>query len=491
MTRRKKTVLIVLSIFPGLPLLLVAAALAIRGCDEPPPYDEDLKVQRLEIPDDQNAFTYLQQAIDKLDMPSRQVPLASANAGQKQEGEASESEWDLFYAILSETRWDAPFVERILKRNAEALALWEQGLAAPHFQAPEVKVLWDTPPNVFDYLGIANLISVRSRAAAKRGDYEAAFQDAMKVVRFGQRIQGDKGGIIEYFVGITVKGMGDSLMRNSLAECTLPPARLRDYASELAKLPADVQGLAEALRNEYAIQRDIIDGVKSGKPDYDLYNLGSVSIPGSPGPPFPLNTFVWGTLRLISFKPNATRRAFAELSRRQVRNAPVLFIERVPEHEDIPEFQPFTVRVVWSGNILGRIICRMLFPAAVGATNQKCHANVDLAATRILLALKAYKLEKGKLPATLAELAPEYLDSVPLDDYDGLPMRYNAAKKVVYSVGKDLKDNGGIGTRADHVAAKRKEAEAAGAKLTDGEQKYAEEEFNEWDQPDACFEIKF
>jgi hypothetical protein len=38
---------------------------------------------------------------------------------------------------------------------------------------------------------------------------------------------------------------------------------------------------------------------------------------------------------------------------------------------------------------------------------------------------------------------PAYLAAVPADPYDGKPFRYSAAKGVVYSVSKDLRDDGG------------------------------------------------
>ena len=39
---------------------------------------------------------------------------------------------------------------------------------------------------------------------------------------------------------------------------------------------------------------------------------------------------------------------------------------------------------------------------------------------------------------------PEFLPAVPLDGFDGKPVRYSPAKKVVYSVGEDGLDSGGM-----------------------------------------------
>ncbi len=73
----------------------------------------------------------------------------------------------------------------------------------------------------------------------------------------------------------------------------------------------------------------------------------------------------------------------------------------------------------------------------------RCKSSVSLHATRLLIALKCHKLETGALPDILDALVPKYIDEVPKDDFDGRPMRYLPERKIIYSVGKDLKDDDG------------------------------------------------
>ena len=64
----------------------------------------------------------------------------------------------------------------------------------------------------------------------------------------------------------------------------------------------------------------------------------------------------------------------------------------------------------------------------------------------MILALRAYRLDHGRYPDTLAELAPSYLKSIPTDQFSlKKPFRYRktGAKYVLYSIGPDGKDNGG------------------------------------------------
>lgn len=64
---------------------------------------------------------------------------------------------------------------------------------------------------------------------------------------------------------------------------------------------------------------------------------------------------------------------------------------------------------------------------------------------RVALAVQRYRLAAGKLPDTLADLVPVYLDAVPVDPFDGKRLRYKKLEIgfVVYSIGDDLTNDGG------------------------------------------------
>jgi hypothetical protein len=64
----------------------------------------------------------------------------------------------------------------------------------------------------------------------------------------------------------------------------------------------------------------------------------------------------------------------------------------------------------------------------------------------IVCALRAYKLEHGVYPSTLAALTPTYLHAVPLDPFTAAsPVAYRMSGKsyILYSVGPDTIDDGG------------------------------------------------
>jgi hypothetical protein len=499
MTTARK-VLLVLGLILGVPLLALAALVVAISIDEAPPFDDDLRVARLDIPDDQNAFTYFQQAIEKLDLPKDDEPAMDSPApppkvkplpGEEPAPDAPPPTRNQRWADLrrGDVEWDQPIADEVLRRNEAALALWEKGVAAPQCQSQQSTY---TIHNMFDfrYLDIEQLASVRSRDRARRGDHEGAFDDALRLVRFGRQVETGKGGMTDYLVGLTIRGMGESLMREQVKTCTLPSARLRHYAAELARYPCVAQGLADAYRVEYACQVSTIEEVRSGDVSWaDLNALLKALGPAGPkqGATGPTVCLFWRALGGPLFKPNRTRRLFAETMRMEVEDAPKSYKDA---RAIDPDGRAFSLpKSVLRGNVIGDALYRMLRPSLRGVHELKCRTNFELAVTRTLLAMKAYKLDKGRLPETLEQLVPEYLDAVPIDDFDGKRLRYNAAKKIIYSVGKDLEDNGGT-TKQEFIDARLKERGFDPKDADPGQLRNIEDEYP-WEAADPAFAIEF
>ncbi len=58
-------------------------------------------------------------------------------------------------------------------------------------------------------------------------------------------------------------------------------------------------------------------------------------------------------------------------------------------------------------------------------------------------------MRTGRLPKSLEELVPTYVDAVPADPFDGQSMRFARTDKgiVIYSISDDLVDDGGLVAR--------------------------------------------
>jgi len=92
------------------------------------------------------------------------------------------------------------------------------------------------------------------------------------------------------------------------------------------------------------------------------------------------------------------------------------------------------------------IFVHSLMPVLSRVTTIELRAVAHLRAARVGLAIQRYRLAAGMLPDTLADLVPAYLGDVPKDPFDGNELRYEKrdAGFVIYSVGEDLSDDGGV-----------------------------------------------
>ena len=96
-----------------------------------------------------------------------------------------------------------------------------------------------------------------------------------------------------------------------------------------------------------------------------------------------------------------------------------------------------------------KIISGLLLPALQRAVDRATELQARLRCAQAALALECYRQTNNRvLPASLAQLAPAIMTSVPADPIDGAPLRYRkrtaAPGYLIYSVGTDGLDNGGV-----------------------------------------------
>ena len=97
---------------------------------------------------------------------------------------------------------------------------------------------------------------------------------------------------------------------------------------------------------------------------------------------------------------------------------------------DIPDFEDFFM----GSDNLGSVVFK--------AIRMEAARRVVITA----IALKRFQLQHGKLPEKISELAPEFLAAIPIDPFDGKPLRYRPNADgiyLLYCVGEDGVDDGG------------------------------------------------
>ena len=327
--------------------------------------------------------------------------------------------------------WDAALARQVLDRNREALALFKKAMARPHCRFPKVGLM-DDMPGLYLCLTLSRILSVRSKQEQVDGSPESAFETAINQVRFGDRLARAKGPPFVYLHGLAVGQTGYGRIQRLAAEATVPAVTLRDYADRLAALAPAPETLADAFRVEYEGLAEYLDGLRSGK--YDPEEVG----------PFDVVPFLPYALHV-----NRTKHLMADAARTGVKAAGQPYCDALSEIQAWRKGLSTTGSASW--------LPREFRPNALGLTffdcisakygfdiQTRCHLAVSHAVTQAMLGLKAYKTRHGRLPQTLDDLVPEYLKAVPVDAFDGKPIRYDPAKRILYSVGKDGADDGGL-----------------------------------------------
>ena len=172
-----------------LPLLYVLFGMFWPG----PTFDDsDLRVIREQIPYEENAFQYFDQAAAKLVVPE----------GMKK----------LQY-VLRDKNPDQNAIKELIDQNEQVFELLDQGLICPYLQVPQSRTIHYSF-NKGAWRNVIRLGLLRSEHLFESGDEKEAFELAMKIVKFGHMIEGAGGDWYIYRVGSDAKaaGLGRILM---------------------------------------------------------------------------------------------------------------------------------------------------------------------------------------------------------------------------------------------------------------------------------------
>lgn len=381
---------------------LVYLTLMVGRAFTPALQDADLGVTRKTIAAADNGFTHLQTAAAQLWWP--------------------EDLKEQLNDLARGTNWNAELATTVLSNNAAALISLAPALAAPEFQVPEYRFSEEVE-YLSSWKALANLTAVKIHSEFKAGQEREALARTVDLVRLGNRMQAGNGPIIDYLVGNAVKQIALTTLRQLTAETRLNFNELSVLATNLPHVALNYAALTNALKAEYQAQKQFATDLREGK------------VPGQ-------NDIPVARIALLPiYSVRKTQISFAQHTRK------LLSAIQLPYNEArlvATNSRPGTAKLMLSGNAIGEIIYSMSAPIAESTVRRKSSEHVQIEVTATFLALKAYQLKHGRLPAKLSELVPQFLPAVPMDDFDGKPLRYDPERKILYSVSTNCQDDGGV-----------------------------------------------
>ncbi len=351
------------------------------------------------------------------------------------------------------TSWDEPGVRALLARNAGALAALAEADGKRELALPpghrSVQILLtgsltDDPVvnDTFAWKNLARLRLLNARALARHGRTRAALDEIFATAQLGDLIESNAGGgLSQYMTGSSIKSMALAELVEVAAKGRLSHSELRGLAARAASFGANTAGFSRACAGEY----------RTMMASQARLRASSLFRAQRPAITLLVHAHVGEALRALIpedylYQRHRTEALWADFYRALQRDAVRPYAERM---DNGPAMELLTMdlrdfyRAVPSPNHTGLIVFRMGASAIVGLVARKSAENVRSAATSATLALLAYEREHGALPERLDALVPEDLERLPIDDFDGAPLRYSRERRRLWSVGEDLKDEGG------------------------------------------------
>lgn len=300
-----------------------------------------------------------------------------------------------------------------LQDNQEVLSTLHEAATMPHCRYPvdftdgfNARIYWLGPLR-----DSARLLQLQALITIDNNDLDAAFQSIRCSMALGQSIQANT--LVEQLVRIAVFALNLNTIERLLNQCDLSDEQLQSLTSLIES--EDVKsGLYAAFQGERCMGLAIFKSPSSAAAD----GLGQG---------FPVRAMA--PLRAIGYLQRDT----------------ITYLDLMQNYLDRLEQPSHIVMQLPQDEERGGLFTRILAPALGRVSQLAFRAQTDQKTAITACAIERYRIAHQQLPAALQDLVPAYLEAVPLDPFDGEPLRYKklAPGYVVYSVGDDLSDDGG------------------------------------------------
>ncbi|MGA2499073.1 MAG: hypothetical protein ABSH20_15130 [Tepidisphaeraceae bacterium] len=319
-----------------------------------------------------------------------------------------------------------PAVAQFLTRHINTLSLIYQAVALPdcyfehNYLHPDFSMIM---PELGKLRQVARLLQLHRQYETARGNVGSAINDTRAMFRLADHT-GRSPLLIAALVSIAIDGMAVKNAEEVLSTLTEAQQVIRlgiDDPDRIARMMRRAMTCEEAFG--IATFSDLTDG-----------RVDIAALVGTPESNGPTPAFAGGAFVRLCFVGNDLddyRRTM--VSYRQLLARP--FYEVQPELREIDD-QTHRPR---------GFMTALLLPALHSDITTSARMTAQLECARLAALATDYRIAKGQLPPTLESLMPEYLTEIPLDPFDGKPLRtkLTAEKLVIYSIGPDLKDDGG------------------------------------------------
>lgn len=119
---------------------------------------------------------------------------------------------------------------------------------------------------------------------------------------------------------------------------------------------------------------------------------------------------------------------------------------RLATHHDWIQITKINAGITNAALFPPNLVSRLMLPSIANIAKACAHVKALQSAAIAAIAVERSRLQNEKLPASLEDLTPHLMTELPKDPFNGEPLRFKLMEQgyVIYSVGVDLKDDGGV-----------------------------------------------
>ena len=421
-------------------------------------YLADLNRIAASVPQNQRAWPVYRDALKGLQSPTELVPVTDPTTAPHPAGvKPGDEHW--------------PVYEQYIRDNADRLALIRKAAAMPGFGfvastelSPEDAQLWpppngNMPPNApllysvfLPYLGemrkLAYMLVIDTRRAAANDETQVVHDNLAAMFGIAKHTR-ENALLIGDLISLAIVHMAFERIGELIAQQLdlFTDDQLRDLAHRVAALTDD--DLRVRFSSERLSFRDYIQHAytNNGSGDGRMTSRGMqffdlvTDATGIYKPSNAVQTTLTPLLGTVMMNRRELLSEYERMMDAMERNAARPLWEREPSPIDAAIH-------AWQQEPMGqmrRLPLFLLVPAVDHASMQHHYVRGARDATLTAIALELYHRKHGDWPQTLDDLVPSLLPAVPVDRFDGKPLRYVLKDGIptLYSIGGDLDDDGG------------------------------------------------
>jgi hypothetical protein len=377
---------------------------------------EEIEARRKVVPEERNSMQKVRAAVKVLNA----VRWPSREAG------------DRFRAVTATSPRrlapnDAAYLRAELEKVAPALA---EARLIDQYPEGRTRIVWSRKgaggtslPEHQDVRVVVNPLYWDAVLQADRGDIGAAIRSCNAIFNCC-RIFRDDPIVISQLIRIAIARIGVAALEGVLAQGEAEAAVLEKLQTVIAEEAAEPR-LTVAARGERGSVHWFMSALAAG-------DVPTSDLSGAPSA---------GLSRELSMQLSSSeniRTLHAELLRQLTRWV-------AATHLPMPDQASWARGWELAQDGAGKELLRSLAESARAFADSTLSVQSRLNSTLAALAVERYRLAQKAWPPSLESLVPTYLTRVPLDPFDGKPLRYRRAVDdvLIYSIGPDHTDNKG------------------------------------------------